>query len=333
MLTIDGYYPMQSFYRRAKGLISRRMWKHFQALNDMMLEDSNEEGDEPLRRARRAEYWNESIEIGAQFLVYDLISRADKGVGKVHVLRPGGSLTTASLEITEPLAHLFEKQGGYASHRSGQVSDGLVSRREMLFGLDTFKLEFWPEYFVRDRIFTQTELEYKWLAHAGRRHLPILNWKLCSIDLTFLKAVADAKVHLDAAYALLDSVGCRPPVSIARLREKETDIPALLRMFEPFDGCPIVLPEKLWSSFDELEASNAGNGVWSEKIGTPIEAIIAILDSEGSIGKTSIRARISELFQGVSSRQFDRYWDVVAADRPEVKRPGRKSTRRIKTEF
>jgi hypothetical protein len=323
MIAIDGYYPLSSFIRVAKSLILSRLWDYYIAVNEAANEAAADEEWDTIR-VERTEYWHENIDIAARFLVHDIIVQAGSGLNRAYVLRADGTRVAVQQKVTTPLAGLKDRDGDYASHRNWRMQDNVVRRGELAFGLDTFKDDFWLEYFTKSQIFYSKEPKLGRIGFAPDMCLPVVNWSLCTIDLSVLRAFAAAEEHLASAKAAIERVGGEPPVSLFRALEKDAAGP-LLRLFEPYDGCPIILPEACWKAIEELGPNRKPEERDYTGDTHPTETIMAILDDEGCIGKAAIKERVLAKFPRTSVRQFDRYWQSVADERPELRKPGRKA--------
>lgn len=335
MISIDGYYPMSAFLRAARSIITRRLWDHFLAINaEPVIGDEGEDVDwtAPVKISR-TEHWHENIEIAARFLIHDIIRRSGDGLNRACILRPDGARMAVQQKVTEPLARLRERDGDYANHRSWRIQDRVVRRDEVVFGVDTFKDDFWLEYFTRDRVFSEVTPAYNLLVRSERLDVAVMNWRQCAIDISMLRAVAAAREHFIAAKEILQRAGCEAPKTLDNISAEMSDISALLRMFEPYDGCPVILHEAHWKALDEISVGLAPAERDAPSPAHPSDAIISILDSEGCIGKVAIRERVLAQFPGTSVRKFDHYWNLVAAKRPEIQKAGPKSKRRFETEI
>lgn len=326
MISVDGYYPLSAYLRTAQSIITERLWGYFLTVNEPPEdEDELDEFDwtAPIK-VERTEYWRENIEIAARFLVHDIMRRAGEGVDRACILRPDGTRVTVQQSVTEPNASLASRDGDYANHRNWRMQDRVVRREEYLFGTDTFKDDFWLEYFTRDRIFLEFSPSYSDLVRPERRRATVVDWKHGIIDISRLRAVASAREHLIAAKEVLERSGCEAPKPLYVMARDDSDITALTRMFEPYDACPVLLHEECWKGLDEISAGPrlADRDAGSSSL--PTEAIIAVLNREGPIGKAAVKSRLIAQFPEMSARQFERYWRVVADERPELRKPGRK---------
>jgi len=328
MLTIDGYQPLSGFVARAREAI----WERFNAFRAQ--KELAGEG-EPHWTTEEGEAFFDRIWVNitaAQYhLAYDVIRlRAAASGSVVQVLKADGSRVGVPLHFLQPETNV-SRDDGYGLHHKWHSANGVIDRCERCFGLDTLKMDYWFDYFVSGAVFHAPKLNYTSLSESFEHRTPIVNWKLGCIDLTVLRALSEAREHFLAAVNALARVGAEPLQRADQLKgSKDRDVAAYLKQLSPLDGCGIIAPTEWLDAFPGGKPGDPDHrsDVFHRQ---PSAAIVSLLDQQFCSRKAEIRESILNMYGGMSHREFDRHWAKVTEDRPELRRPGRKSRRRIKS--
>jgi hypothetical protein len=335
MLTIEGYASLQQVYQLARHLVSEKMFERFVGLRKTWSERVHAEDDEkPTEPAgdepKRSPFYYSNIEAAAQFLIYDLVRVQSKKASKsLQILRSDGNLIGLPVGQLIPQFRLKYPEEEYSQLRRWEAQEpGVkIGAGEHIFGLDTYRRDFWVDPFLFSQVFDEPSRRYS--VSNGRLPFPAVDWNSGCVDLRRLRAYFAATEHFMQAITTFRSLGVTVPLSLERYSPGPVEFP---RVLEPFDGCSVLVPTEWRDHLQKIDITAAASTREHTEL-KPKEAILAFIDAGSGATKKEIKIRTQELFPEMSHRKFDQIWTSISDERPELSRPGPRSKRRIETDF
>lgn len=314
MITVDGYSSLYRFYSDAQFVIRKKLKtvgpEQF-AKNGI----TNEERNENIREA-------------AKHIVLDIFRVGGDGNKKFpKIMTIDGRLLNASPlfldppTVLNPVSHLFSK------NQLTAADGGLEFNGEYLFGLASLSSDYWHDAFNRERVFYTGPFDVELLGAHGETMVPLIDWETGAISLSSLRHLNDAVEAMRTASINLRM--CRSLKAIDDMDSvieayDESDSKSLLGMLTPYDNCTIVAPTE-WLKYLNLSESESREAQSIQRLdGAPWKAIVNLKEQEPSLTKLKVKAR---LFPKTSSRQFNSYWIRASELKPEIMKPGRRSTK------
>ena len=337
MLTIDGYSSLYEVSSVAQRVVSAKMGQIWKANNWDQPQPNN--GGQPGsdEEGRRWIYRHRNTKFAARFLAYDVIRHWEQEQGnRVKVIRPDGAIFAIPAALIGPRGETLDRDGEYTKQRYTLQRQGLIDRVERAFGLGTFRQDFWVECFGKEDVFDdESPRLFSNVFRSPTRYLSFIDWDVGCVDLTRLGRLVTAVDHMQKAHEAMMGASVDPPINVKRLQEQSdysNELNSLFKMLGPFDGCAVMLPQTCVEKLISLYPTKA-DAVFDEAFASqPREAILLHIEADNLATKADIKAKVLEDFPKMSHRAFERYWSALAEEIPGIRKPGRKSRRRIDTE-
>lgn len=327
MLSVEGCVSLRQFYEEAKSTIGARMGNRFSLLRAEWEENFDE--DNPTSPMRGKDYyWN--MEVSARWLVFNFFLANPNGLS---VLTERGDRMQAPPALINP--HVYARETEYAKQRRELL--GLQGTlREPGFGFKTLEEDFWIDLFLFKPVFGSPSGDvFPALLSRPAQYIPLVDFNSWALNLTPYQTYRKMCNLLFDAWDTARALGFEPPPSMQKVPDKQSeDFLSLARVVEAYDGRPVVAPIARFQEFlSQLAPAKADGGEANKPLRWPREALRAILDSGEAVTKQEVKALLMQEFPEMSHRKFDFHWNAIAEERPEVRKPGRKSKQRIETDF
>ncbi|UYT56501.1 hypothetical protein OHI65_21360 [Brucella sp. MAB-22] len=312
MITFEGYSSLYRFHLDAEFAIRKRLIL-------------NENGKGELSWADR----RESINIAARYLVRDIFRMGlEKDKKFPSILTKGGQLYEAS-----PLLLSFPESpniphGLFNKARSAAIEKGANLSHERVFGLSSLALDYWHSAFQNERVFNTGPYAVQAAAAAFPRVISLVDWRTGTVSIKALRALNDAINAMRAAKEFLSMCGnflALEEIDYLITEFDKSDNLPMLEMLANYDGCTVVAPTD-WLSLLELsdKESAEASSVSLLYDSSPKDAIIVLLSEDPTLTKPRVKLK---LFPEVSDRRFNTFWAQASESKPEIMKPGRRSTK------
>lgn len=295
----------------------------------------NFDEDNPTSPKRGTDYfWN--MEVSARWLVFNFFLENPTGLS---ILTHQGDRMLAPPALINP--HIYAQEAEYSTARRDLLGQHTTTS-EHVFGFKTLDSEFWIDLFIFKPVFVlPTGDVFPALLRRTVQYVPLVDFTSWAINLSLFKIYRKMCGHLSDAWEAARTLGFEPPASLQRLPDKQSeDFLALARVVEAYDGRPIVAPIERFQEFRSRLARRKAEGEqkviegeMDKPLRRPREALRAVLDSGQAVTKQEAKSLVMQEFPDMSHRKFNSHWEAIAEERPEVRKPGRKSRQRIETDF
>ncbi|WP_437388671.1 hypothetical protein [Neorhizobium petrolearium] len=267
----------------------------------------------------------------AEFAIYHLLTRLEKTNGqRVQALRPDGSRLNIPATLLRPTWYESYRDTRYADARrlEAQRRDQDVP---VSFDVEAIRQDYWIVPFLEEECFTPRGLRVSSFDRPLEMSLSVINWRLGCIDLRQHKLFMSSMMAMKDALDALSRVPCELPATLQRYVESDFEgrNSTFVKTIAPLDGCSVIAPTE-W--LEELVGANGrrSEALQGEVSGNSMyDLLLNLIVAEEVIKKPILRQRVVTQY-GISGREFDRIWDDIAEERPdlELNKPGPKSRRR-----
>jgi hypothetical protein len=218
----------------------------------------------------------------------------------------------------------------YHARRRDEL-DGVALRKESIFGIETLKHEFWVEMFLFRHVFDHREITSVSFLTRPADHISLIDWNAYAVDLAHYKKFTEFGAHIESARSVAKDFGFDLVGNItAKPRASSLNFLSLARLLQLDDGCPLIAREQRFKDFSKELSRFRPSGMSTQS--QTAKDVLARAWDEGEVSsKADALALINREFPKLSDRKTLTVWNAVAQSRPEMRRPGRKSTRRIDT--
>jgi hypothetical protein len=317
MIYPTGYTPLYGLFHNAKVFIRRRIRDRERELRA----EGTKPADVDVDR---------NVEGAAQYLLLDLFGLCRAPGESIRLLRRDGSLVNADLGLLDPAGYgmlaarrLFED----AAKEAG--CEGIFTRPERAFGLQSMRSTYWHDTMLLKPVFPPDKAAS--VATAVRdvqKLVGIINWTTGCVSTREMEILANATTALKSVSAQLQGIGIR--VGLPWLDKilddgRDREMHAILAMFAPLDGCPVVIPNDWVNRFySELDGKQDLLSSPERDSRSPKDAILALKSDDPALTKDEIKER---LFPDLSWRQFDIHWRQASEADPGISKAGRRKAK------
>ena len=335
MLTVEGFASLAQFYSAARNAISERMTARWVDIRTDWRSGLPENHDPDDKGPQRSPYFMHNLYCAAQYLVFDVLHRRLIKEGRhVQVLKTDGARVGIPLSLLQPVFPLYAIKGEYSHTRKLKRQEAKIREDERVFGTDTLKQDFWVDIFLNEQVFGEPSTLFPHVLTRMETAVSVVDWDIGCIACRQRNAILNATDHLLSGTLMLQQVGIQqlPAVLRHNILVDTSSLKNTMKMLQPLEGGSIVAPmEWLQDLRTPTVAGEQLATIDDAKGARPQELIVSLLSSSDPVNKQDVKERILNAFPSMSHRQFERHWGSVADQKPEIRRPGRKSPHRIDT--